>query len=515
MVSKQQYVQAVAHLDNLTTQLSHLGDIEDGRSIFGQARVFSVFLSRHPLGSNATYYLSLIKAIRNNPQWFIQNKNEIVQQVGQRDPELAKDIQTIQVPIHSLIPALSTLEESLLSLKGGQPWIAPRGYEQLKNTKLGEEVEHALSIHNGELQRYLERVIDVVSHWPTMRQNDPNRLDFFTKQLREFFMGIEGVQPGLHTHFKEKKIARALLSERHVRMLWSFKDFLNFVYYFEGRINASLSSKDWSDFLKEIMPKLDYFIRIARDRYGEKEFAALLQLNRKKFKEGIYQWDQSMKEQIVKFRDPGYQNAMIITPVSETIVRVFTQRIGELKKEEKSAIKKVIAAVKKEIEILEGKEAKSVVAFRMKVLGKMHALRTEHKEAIRIFESAEREYVRMLRVILHYIPIEDPPTSARVAKAGIKAVQWQQFISTELNSPRPRWGLIMLGLGKTDRAQDEISQAVDPFMETMERYIANQTYVASLVPAIYTHAKKLKDVMLRYPYLLQSQRRIPSEQKAA
>ena len=344
-----------------------------------------------------------------------------------------------------------------------------------------------------------------------MRTDDPERIGFFTQQLREFFLGVEGMQPGIHTHFKEKSLSMRLLRERPVRMLWGFKEFLEFVQYFEQTIDRSVQTNDWKAFLDDIYPRLNHFIKISRDRYGEEEFAKLLENNRKQFHQGAYQWDESMKAALARFRSPGYQNGIIVNPASEAIVKVFSKRIEELKNEEEHALANAAGMLQREMRLLEGREARSLVLFRRKITARIRKIKGEHKDAMRIFSVVEMQYLRIYEEILKYLPEEDGLMARRFAAGAQRLAQWDGYAINLVQSQNVSPLELLPSDARHENIARKIGTVAEPLMDSYANYLRNKKYVERLMKSLGSVALELRGVMGKYPFLITSRAQNPEK----
>ncbi len=505
-------------LAQVVKSLANLGDIERARMNFREAEDFKVFIARHPFGAKYTYYVNLVNAIAQNPQWFVQNRQGLIARIEGESKAFADELRKVNIPANSPLPMLHRVKHHLVQFgRNKEPtWQGQQDLAQLDAFQMSDlrlTIEHAIHVSQGTFQAHLQSVLNVVEHWPTLRQDDPNRIDFFIEQLKEFIAGAEGVQKGIHTYFGDKALTEQIIKDKKIQHLWSYKEFIEFVQYFVRSIDQSVATNNWSVFLNEIYPKLDYFISIAKNKYGADDFAFLLKRDRKKFRQGAYQWDQSMKNALIQFSSTAYQNKHVVIPASEALTDLLKARIHEVSKESDKLFKNALHLLSAKIETIERQQAQPIIRLRNLIHSGASELRTTHKEVMRRFRVAETGYLIHYAEISKYVPLEDMELVDRLTRIADRENKWIAYdyrsaYTVAQAMQRRNYGAIPMLLFEAQRAEAQsqklrtsAAKELLPTIELFEVFVNQREYIEKLLRSLYSYALQIKKLLEEHPYL--------------
>lgn len=219
-----------------------------------------------------------------------------------------------------------------------------------------------ISINKTEVEE-LNRCVEDLGKWLSFRIT--NRIEFFIERVSLFVTGGKSRYDGqgflgLNLHFKDFELVKQMYKSPAIRKLWTYKqemEFFSWARYVTQQALKPQGEGNWELFLGTQehnykdgfyynLRKGKKYIDMVRNKFGNEEFANLLERIEDKIHQSPIDWDKELAELQYRLHDFTYQNMHVIEPARQTLLVLFQNAIKrilngkiELKEIEKILIK--------------------------------------------------------------------------------------------------------------------------------------------------------------------------------
>lgn len=320
------------------------------------------------------------RELRNDPHLFINRLKARINEIESYDKELAQYIMSAGVDnkeaavLNELAERLKAIpeEQAIYFMRKYGPYYL-REFSRFKDEEAVDEFKRTLFMVTGEEVYYLNRDLRETRQWPLAARTQG--IGYFIRRLNIYLKDNFPGYKGLASDFKDKEIAKKVRENKAVRRLFNYEEeerfFDNVMRYIAGydvrkedktiHIPGVVDSLRWeADFVDvddKVIHKWSYykkggfhdnlkkgrkFIKLVREKYGNKEFADFLEYLEKKYRE---QPSAEVETRIIELdrllKSAKYQIRNVILPAAEQLEEIFSKRIGELEKERGKALDKL------------------------------------------------------------------------------------------------------------------------------------------------------------------------------
>jgi predicted transcriptional regulator len=364
--------------------------------------------------------MQIVNELLTNPQEFMRKKEEYMQTLKQAgEEELALEVEKINVPnpetVQNLKEVLKTViafkrfnnekrdyEDRLKVIRESTTTVRDRANkfeEKLdesskNNVELMQRIEGIMTAP--ELQYLLIYLIDL-DGLATLAGRGNLTIEWFIKRVREYREG-EGKEMtirkvpihGLKSRFSDDTIDKEIENSDAVRNLLTYEEQKVFIKELWELMQSTVHNREWDgEFTKPdgekvkmpfLGPKGFYnnltkghkFIKMVRNHYGNHAFADELETVREKAGERPVLFEREMKRLYGILHNPAFQAKVIMAAV-QALHKLFSERLGEIEKEQQSELRttlKDLAKLIRELGDVEsvGKGLKKKVTSKRKLI---------------------------------------------------------------------------------------------------------------------------------------------------
>lgn len=390
--------------------------------------------------------LQLYRVCIRNPNEYSQKREESLPKINQLFPELAKEIKVLgnmpsKKELEVLVPIFNMLnqnEETAINYIRTDYEKIMQKVEEFNDRETARELRRIMTLISGQEIDELSKCIADIHNWTRYRLAK-NRTEFFTERLAVYVKGgtaSDGADYlGIASHFKDGDLARNMFSIPAVKKLWTYKQEIKFFEWARDVILKSLREQGrWEGFYEfyNNLRKGKNYIRIVREKFGNEEFAALLEGLHEKIHENPELWAQELQQIDAKLRDETYQNKQVIIPAAEALIALFESRIGQIKTQKERETKDLREFLARKIEQIQHPESKIKNKFLRILARNRKKLKRELKDERLRFKLYMADIVNIIPdFVSNYLKVSNINTRQEIIQekkilSGLSA--WSQFL---------------------------------------------------------------------------------------
>lgn len=250
------------------------------------------------------------------------------------------------------------------------------GLMQLFDSKEISKLQHAILMLSKLEINELNKCVEDVKRWPNYRLI--NRIEFFIERLTLFAIGGRSKYDGeaflgFNMHFKDIELIKQMYKTTEIKKLWTYKQEMEFFTWARQVIIKAREQPRWEGFLGKEgfyynLRKGKKYIKMVKDRFGNIEFANLLERIRKEIGESPIEWDRELAELQHRLHDFTYQNVHVIEPARQALLILFQNAINRISssKVELNELNSILKTLEKNIKKRMKRIKKEVAKLRKK-----------------------------------------------------------------------------------------------------------------------------------------------------
>ena len=204
------------------------------------------------------------------------------------------------------------------------------------NVKDKDKLRELIIEISGDEVVELGKCIADVEKWSSFRIS--NNLQFFVNRVFVYLRGgrLENEYfAGLIRYFKDKSFINEIKESNALRMLLTYQEFLQFFRDSRNIIAYSIDRPGWEGFrgkngwFNNLTKGISHIQRI-RDRFGNKEIAALMEQMYETTGEYPVGWLRNIDTILARINHPSYQNTYVIVPAANDLLSILEKKRQEL-----------------------------------------------------------------------------------------------------------------------------------------------------------------------------------------
>ena len=260
-------------------------------------------------------------------------------------------------------------------------WIDSLNDENLKNNlrKLIVEI-------SGDEIAELSKCIADLERWKSFRIG--NDIQFFYNRIMIYLRGgkLENeIFYGLVRYFKDKSFIDEIRQSNAIKMLLTYQRQLNFFKNARNVVAYSIQNPGWVGFrgpngFYNNITKGKNYVKMVKEDFGNKEIADLMVNAYETIGEYPEGWLKKIDSILARIKHTTYQNAYVIVPAADDLLRIFEKKLKELLGESiESKLDRLQNIIKRNFEA-SIKESRNLRIFESILSGERRILERETEE---------------------------------------------------------------------------------------------------------------------------------------
>src|SRR3989338_5452114 len=390
---RQQVSESLRIISNWERVLSNQETGENAPSLITNGKRAGVFEAYNKKWIALRLAFNLYRALLQSRQKFEGMRKQSITQIFALDPELAKKIVSLKMPQGRYLENLHQLREVMER----NPDIAAnyikthydeimKQLDSIQDPSKREELRKLIIAASNEELKALEKCVADIRSWPYRVSYG---IDLFIERPKLFLIGGKSKFDneaflGLRVYFRDLDLERQVYGNAENKRLITYKEELRF--FSEARYAIKKSDETqgrWEgfyDFYNNLDKRKNY-IGTVRDRFGNEEFARLLEIFKEKKHEAPVDWEHELGELTERLIKRAYP--LVVEPAGQALMRIFNARIASLSGKRETAIEELKAKLA---------EGDSDSKFKKQFLGIVETRRGQLKKEL---ENERREFESM------------------------------------------------------------------------------------------------------------------------
>lgn len=301
--------------------------------------------------------IALYQTLLKDFSRFVMERPGVVARMRTLDPELARQIDSLQLPQKEASEVLGPLRGILNNPQLVISYIKTHYEDIMRKLDMFKDKEMAnklrkivVALSDREVDELLKCANDARS-WSYRVAYRTNRtedfLNLFIERGSLFLIGGNSKYDGqaflgFQMHFKDTELVKEMLKTPEIRRLLTYREEIEFFRRAKNAIEISLKTQsNWKGFF-DFYDNLDSgknYIKRVRERYGNEKFAKILKAFKKEKHQAIIDWEREfaeLEEGLIKY---AYQ--LVIEPAAQAFTRIFEARIRKLESEKGNAMQEL------------------------------------------------------------------------------------------------------------------------------------------------------------------------------
>lgn len=280
--------------------------------------------------------------------------------IEENNPRLAEALKKFSPIRETTVPRLGELLAALNSnIEFAKSYIQTHGTElidwinKLEDDKFRDELRKLIIEISGAEVAEIDGCIADLRSWKDFRIG--NGIMFFWNRVMVYLKGgkLEGQKfPGLVRYFKDKSFIAPINASYALKRLLTYQRQVKFFEKWIPIVKAAIPRDKWEGFREKdeqgnvFYPNIiggENFVNFFREKFGNKDIADRM--------EALYHnetpeaWFAELNTLFRRLIHPSFQNAYIIVPASDDLIKIFSRRKGELTSVDINAKLRELAAI--------------------------------------------------------------------------------------------------------------------------------------------------------------------------
>lgn len=385
--------------------------------------------------------LDLYRILITDTARFSSEKQQYLSRIRLFDPELAKRIMPIVVSGNGALGILAPIrgmanQQVVVSYVKTRYDDFMRQIDGMQDKKAADKLRKLVIVLSNREIEELVRCINDIRNWPYRAAYD---IPFFIERGFLFLNGgrskYENVSfLGFNVHFRDTELVTEMKSSSEVRKLLTYMQEIQFFKMTRDAIKRSVETEGkWEGFYEfyNNLKKGKNYIKIVRERFGNEEFARLLEAFEEKKHEAPIAWESELENLDQQLIHRAYQ--LVVEPAAQALIKIFEARIRKLEQEKGTGLA--------DLQKLIAEQDSS-----LKARGTFLRLLAKRREELRKeMENERREFENLMETVISAMPnFEDRMKQVdKITEANNELVSsakvmnslrdWQKFVAGHLN----------------------------------------------------------------------------------
>ncbi len=345
---RQRIVGGVRRIKNWDKIISNVETGDDSPSLVTKGRKIGLVEVYNRKWIALRLALSLYRTLLASKQKFEQERKQVIRQIFSFDPELANMIASIRMPEASNLEGLEQLKKEIIKNPNDAISYIKTSFNGIlkqvnvvQDKKKSEELKRlVIEVRNQESEELLRCLNDVRSWSYRVTYG----IDLFIQRPVLFLIGGKSRFDnesflGLQTNFKDLDLAKQVYKSSEIRKLITYKEELKFFSEARYAIRKSIETQGkWEGFYAfyNNLDNGENYIKRVRGRFGNEEFARLLEIFKEKRHEDPSYWEHELGELTERLLKRAYP--LVVEPARQVLIRIFDSRISDLTSKGLSAL---------------------------------------------------------------------------------------------------------------------------------------------------------------------------------
>ena len=287
--------------------------------------------------------LELYKLFLADSNRFAEEKQRAIADIWQLDAKLARKIGRLQIKPMEELRILAQLkrlignEPMLVSYIKTDYWEIISQIDSMKDVKLAARIKRQIILLSNKEAEEIEKCARDIRSWPARAAYGIplfiERGNLFLDGGKSRFDGEEFI--GFGKNLMDGRLGGEMKRTPEVRRLTTFQQEIEFFNRAKQAIKISVETQgDWKDFLK-FYDKLDDYIKMVREDFGNASFAEMLV----KFKKNKHQMPLGWEEEMEALGDDLLKRAyeLVIFPAGNALLGIFNEATARVQEEQSRA----------------------------------------------------------------------------------------------------------------------------------------------------------------------------------
>ena len=235
---------------------------------------------------------------------------------------------------------------------------------------------------------------------------------------------------GFSMYFKDENLVSEMKKTPEIKRLLTYMQEIQFFTMARDAIKRSVETQgNWEGFYEfyNNLKKGKNYIRMVRERFGNEQFARVLEAFEQKKHEAPVDWENELENLDQQLTRRAYE--IVVQPAAQTIIKIFEQRIKQLEQQKITAL----ADLKKLM--LEGDSSTKAKELFLRILNR------KKKQLIKKLENERMEFQNLTENVVLTIPdlvaklnlLDEVTQDLKERRAGAEIAKrlgdWQGFIA--------------------------------------------------------------------------------------